>query len=188
MQGAANVRCSQCQHVTPVAAPPGPTPPTSAPPTSAPPGGPPQQQGQAPRAQLQCAGCQIMLMYPRGAANVQCAVCGVVSSAAQVQTPYYQPWGPMGPTVHRITEPLTCFRGTYRGSGMGAELHMAPLDSEKLELVPRATHVTHITWAQHTQQMAVCDAGEHSRAPTVHGMQNVANVLLWSPQREVCGL
>jgi hypothetical protein len=25
-----------------------------------------------------------MLMYPRGAANVQCAVCGVVSSAAQV--------------------------------------------------------------------------------------------------------
>jgi hypothetical protein len=26
-----------------------------------------------------------MLMYPRGAANVQCAVCGVVNSAQQVR-------------------------------------------------------------------------------------------------------
>ena len=70
VQGAANVRCSQCQHVTPVA----PNNQAAA----------PRQAAQPPRAQLQCAGCQIMLMYPRGAANVQCAVCGVVSSAAQV--------------------------------------------------------------------------------------------------------
>jgi LSD1 subclass zinc finger protein len=84
LQGAANVRCSQCQHVTPVTSAPATAPPTSTPPTSAPSGASIQQQAQAPRAQLQCAGCQIMLMYPRGAANVQCAVCGVVSSAAQV--------------------------------------------------------------------------------------------------------
>lgn len=87
VQGAANVRCSQCQYVTPVAAQPPTAPASAAPPVSGPPSGPSQeqqQQGQAPRAQLQCAGCQIMLMYPRGAANVQCAVCGVVSSAAQV--------------------------------------------------------------------------------------------------------
>jgi LSD1 subclass zinc finger protein len=63
------VRCSQCQHITPVAAPQ------------------PQSHVAAPsRAQLQCAGCQIMLMYPRGAANVQCAVCGVVNSAQQVSS------------------------------------------------------------------------------------------------------
>lgn len=73
------MRCSQCQHITPVAAP-----------AMRQPGGagmpPPmtQQLPSAQRAQLQCAGCQVMLMYPRGANNVQCAVCGVVSSAAQV--------------------------------------------------------------------------------------------------------
>ena len=81
MQGAANVRCSQCQHITPVAA---------AAPAMRPPAGPSmppmtQQLPSAQRAQLQCAGCQVMLMYPRGANNVQCAVCGVVSSAAQAR-------------------------------------------------------------------------------------------------------
>eukprot|EP00892_Ulva_mutabilis_P012272 jgi/Ulvmu1/9417/UM051_0045.1 len=82
-QGAANVRCSQCQHITPVAAAAPAamrTPPAGMPPQMT------QQLPSAQRAQLQCAGCQVMLMYPRGANNVQCAVCGVVSSAAQANT------------------------------------------------------------------------------------------------------
>lgn len=66
VQGASNVRCSQCSHITPIA-------------------GMQPSQAAHTRAQLQCSGCQIMLMYPRGSNNVQCAVCGVVNSAQQVR-------------------------------------------------------------------------------------------------------
>ncbi|KAL6762008.1 zinc-finger protein Lsd1 [Haematococcus lacustris] len=55
-QGAANVRCSRCQHITP------------APPTAG-----------AETAQLVCNGCRVLLSYPRGAQSVQCSMCHTVT-------------------------------------------------------------------------------------------------------------
>jgi LSD1 subclass zinc finger protein len=55
-QGAANVRCSRCQHITP------------APPTAG-----------TETAQLVCNGCRVLLSYPRGAESVQCSMCHTVT-------------------------------------------------------------------------------------------------------------
>lgn len=55
-QGAANVRCARCQHVTP--APP---------------------ECDAGAAQLVCNGCRVLLSYPRGAPLVQCSMCHTVT-------------------------------------------------------------------------------------------------------------
>lgn len=60
-QGAANVRCSRCQHVTP------------APPSAS-----------TDTAQLVCNGCRVLLSYPRGANRVQCSICQTVT-----QVPVY---------------------------------------------------------------------------------------------------
>eukprot|EP00983_Pelagomonas_calceolata_P121235 1160781-Pelagomonas_calceolata.AAC.23 len=54
-QGAGNVRCSRCTHITPV-------PPAS---TEA--------------AQIVCNGCRVLLSYPKGAQSVQCSMCHVVT-------------------------------------------------------------------------------------------------------------
>lgn len=61
-QGAQNVRCARCGHITPVR---------------------PQPQHAAGQAQLVCsnAHCHTLLSYPRGASQVQCSVCSTVSSA-----------------------------------------------------------------------------------------------------------
>jgi LSD1 subclass zinc finger protein len=48
LQGASNVRCSQCSHITPVAGAPSTT----------------QQPAPLPRAQLQCSGCQARCRSP----------------------------------------------------------------------------------------------------------------------------
>lgn len=62
-QGAANVRCSRCNHIT------------SAPPPAV--SGPES-------AQLVCSGCRMLLSYPRGANSVQCSVCQAIT-----QVPIY---------------------------------------------------------------------------------------------------
>ena len=67
-QGAQNVRCARCSHVTSV--PPTPTPaPTPAPTQDL--------------AQLHCTQCRTLLMYPRGAQQVQCSLCGNLNDATQ---------------------------------------------------------------------------------------------------------
>lgn len=58
-QGAANVRCSRCQYITP------------APPTAG-----------AETAQLLCNGCRVLLSYPRGAQSVQCSMCHTVTQVS----------------------------------------------------------------------------------------------------------
>ena len=63
LQGAQNVRCARCSTITSVAPPP----------------------PAADRAQLCCsnAQCRVVLMYPRGAGQVQCSVCGNLNDATQ---------------------------------------------------------------------------------------------------------
>ena len=61
LQGAQNVRCARCSHVTPVPLPP------------------PVSQD----AQLHCTGCRTLLMYPRGSLQVQCSICGSLNDAQQ---------------------------------------------------------------------------------------------------------
>jgi LSD1 subclass zinc finger protein len=60
-QGAQAVRCARCAHITP-APPPAPD-----------------------MAQLTCTNpaCRVALMYPRGAAQVQCSLCATLNDAAQ---------------------------------------------------------------------------------------------------------
>lgn len=60
-QGAANVRCSRCNHIT------------TAPVTSG-----------ADTSQIVCSGCRVLLAYPRGAQSVQCSMCHNVT-----QVPVY---------------------------------------------------------------------------------------------------
>ena len=57
------MRCARCSHITPVLPP-------------APP---------ADMAQLSCSNgaCRVVLMYPRGAGQVQCSVCGNLNDATQ---------------------------------------------------------------------------------------------------------
>ncbi|KAK9909068.1 hypothetical protein WJX75_006709 [Coccomyxa subellipsoidea] len=59
-QGAQNVRCARCGHITAV-------PPA----------------GGGDMAQLVCsnASCRVVLMYPRGASQVQCSMCSTVNCA-----------------------------------------------------------------------------------------------------------
>ncbi|CAL8460516.1 g45 [Coccomyxa elongata] len=59
-QGAQNVRCARCGHITAV-------PPA----------------GGGDMAQLVCSNtsCRVVLMYPRGASQVQCSMCGTVNCA-----------------------------------------------------------------------------------------------------------
>ncbi|KAK9812310.1 hypothetical protein WJX73_000892 [Symbiochloris irregularis] len=59
-QGAQNVRCARCSHITPVPI-----------------------MGGNQMAQLVCTNpnCTVVLMYPRGANQVQCSVCGHVNDA-----------------------------------------------------------------------------------------------------------
>lgn len=59
-QGAHNVRCARCSHINPV------NPPTS-----------------SDMAQLSCSNpqCRVQLMYPRGAQQVQCSLCGTLNDA-----------------------------------------------------------------------------------------------------------
>lgn len=59
-QGASNVRCSQCGHITPVSIPGGPE-----------------------TAQLVCSHCRMLLVYPRGANTVQCSICHTLNPASQ---------------------------------------------------------------------------------------------------------
>lgn len=59
-QGASNVRCSQCAHVTPVSIAGGPE-----------------------SAQLVCSHCRMLLVYPRGASTVQCSICHTLNPASQ---------------------------------------------------------------------------------------------------------
>jgi LSD1 subclass zinc finger protein len=61
VQGAQAVRCARCAHITP-APPPAPD-----------------------MAQLTCTNpaCRVALMYPRGAAQVQCSLCATLNDAAQ---------------------------------------------------------------------------------------------------------
>ena len=67
-QGAHNVRCARCSHITtvPSAAPPPPAPSND-------------------MAQLACTNphCRCQLMYPRGALQVQCSLCGTLNDAQQ---------------------------------------------------------------------------------------------------------
>ncbi|CAD7696461.1 unnamed protein product [Ostreobium quekettii] len=60
-QGASNVRCSQCSHITPVTISGGPE-----------------------SAQLVCSHCRMLLVYPRGASTVQCSICHTLNPASQV--------------------------------------------------------------------------------------------------------
>ncbi|KAI8472056.1 MAG: hypothetical protein J3K34DRAFT_392560 [Monoraphidium minutum] len=62
-QGASNVRCSRCGHIT--AAPPAPPPDPN-------------------QAQTVCNGCRVLLAFPRGAQSVQCSLCHTVT-----QVPVY---------------------------------------------------------------------------------------------------
>lgn len=55
-QGAANVRCSRCTHITP--APPSLNQETT---------------------QIVCNGCRVLLSYPRGAQSVQCSMCHTIT-------------------------------------------------------------------------------------------------------------
>jgi LSD1 subclass zinc finger protein len=57
-QGASNVRCSRCGHIT--AAPPAPPPDPN-------------------QAQTVCNGCRVLLAFPRGAQSVQCSLCHTVT-------------------------------------------------------------------------------------------------------------
>jgi len=61
LQGAQNVRCARCSHVTPV----------------------PPPANQDTMAQLQCNSCRTVLMYPRGAMQVQCSMCQTLNDAQQ---------------------------------------------------------------------------------------------------------
>ena len=61
LQGAQNVRCARCSHVTPV----------------------PPPVNQDTMAQLQCNSCRTVLMYPRGALQVQCSLCQTLNDAQQ---------------------------------------------------------------------------------------------------------
>jgi LSD1 subclass zinc finger protein len=61
LQGAQNVRCARCSHVTPV----------------------PPPVNQDTMAQLQCNSCRTVLMYPRGAMQVQCSLCQTLNDAQQ---------------------------------------------------------------------------------------------------------
>ena len=85
-QGAQHVRCARCGHVTPAAGggpQAGPPPPGSGGGGGA--GGGRHQLPPPPdMAQLVCSSpaCRVVLVYPRGAARVQCGVCGCVSDAA----------------------------------------------------------------------------------------------------------
>ncbi|KAG2445588.1 hypothetical protein HXX76_000200 [Chlamydomonas incerta] len=60
-QGASNVRCSRCGHIT------------SAPASAG-----------ADSSQIVCNGCRVLLSYPRGAQSVQCSLCHAVT-----QVPVY---------------------------------------------------------------------------------------------------
>lgn len=158
LQGAANVRCSQCQHLTPVAASPAAAP----------------QPAQPARAQLQCSGCNIMLMYPRGAANVQCAVCGVVNSAQQV----------CGTPLQRLLLPPRCctdagavalHRQSVHNSRTGA-LAVGGLFNRSRAAVLQANRVAHLqcqgcrTWLMYAYgarsvRCAVCEAITRTEGP-----------------------
>ena len=76
------MRCARCSHIT-RAPPQQPVTPT-----------PPQQD----TAQLCCtnAQCRVVLMYPRGASQVQCSLCGTLNCAAQVRRGRV-PGGPRAP-------------------------------------------------------------------------------------------
>ncbi|PNH03316.1 Protein LSD1 [Tetrabaena socialis] len=60
-QGASNVRCSRCSHIT------------SAPASAG-----------ADSAQIVCNGCRVLLSYPRGAQSVQCSMCSSVTQVANI--------------------------------------------------------------------------------------------------------
>ncbi|KAK9844673.1 hypothetical protein WJX74_005358 [Apatococcus lobatus] len=64
-QGAQNVRCARCGHVT--------SPPVA---------------GGSQTAQLVCSNnqCRVVLMYPRGASQVQCSVCSNINCAMQANS------------------------------------------------------------------------------------------------------
>lgn len=70
--GAQNVRCARCGHITSAAGGAGRGAPRAPP--------PPGADG---LAQLVCSSpaCRVVLMYPRGAARVQCSLCGAVNCA-----------------------------------------------------------------------------------------------------------
>ena len=77
-QGASNVRCSQCGHISPVSIAGG------------------RSEGEMiirpcdnvhlgpDSAQLVCSNCRMLLVYPRGAGTVQCSICQTLNPANQV--------------------------------------------------------------------------------------------------------
>ena len=140
-QGAQNVRCARCSHITPVPPPAGrPLPPLGSGAMRA------VQAAQHPTccsrapsarlvapdalmlpaagpnmAQLVCTNpqCTVVLMYPRGAAQVQCSVCGHVNDAMAVRAlPQLSLWQGQEAVV-RAAVLLRC---PHRGSG-GHMLH-----------------------------------------------------------------
>jgi len=58
-QGAGNVRCSRCSHVTPA---------------------PPASSTEA--SQIVCNGCRVLLSYPKGAQSVQCSMCHTITEVS----------------------------------------------------------------------------------------------------------
>ena len=76
-QGAQNVRCARCGHITSAVGGVGPSLPSGGP------GAPDQQRDMA---QLVCSSpqCRVVLMYPRGAERVQCSICGTTNCAIAV--------------------------------------------------------------------------------------------------------
>jgi LSD1 subclass zinc finger protein len=63
-QGASNVRCSRCTHITPV-------PVSTA----------------NEMAHIVCNGCRVLLSYPRGSQSVQCSMCHTVTQVSALLGP-----------------------------------------------------------------------------------------------------
>lgn len=87
-QGAQNVRCARCGHITSSASGGsagvggvggGPSSTSSSSSAAA--------EQQQDMAQLVCSSpnCRVVLMYPRGAARVQCSICGTMNCAIAVR-------------------------------------------------------------------------------------------------------
>ena len=91
-QGAQNVRCARCGHITAVPPAGGTSPHPWLHPTAELAKWLSHQPALFPggdMAQLVCSSptCRVVLMYPRGASQVQCSICGTVNCAMAVTAP-----------------------------------------------------------------------------------------------------
>ena len=107
MQGAQNVRCARCGEITPVPVAGGSTIACTM-----------YSHGRNNShslsfcaannsAQLACSNpqCRVVLMYPRGASQVQCSLCGTINNSMQVRAATSLV---VSPNVHLVCSSLSC--------------------------------------------------------------------------------